>query len=398
MSDLDDVFAAYRSGGALATPAGADAARHVAHRRRKAGAIALGVFAAALLATSAVATTRLDRPPPVPPLETVSPVPAPTPTPSTAPPSTLPSSAPPDGRISKAELGNAVLDLPAWPDRLDAECPDGRVGFTGGRATISPKAELRVDIVEVVHADLDGDGAPETGAWITCSGIELGESRVLAFDRDQSGAIVTMGMVVGETGGIRDIRDIRAGGAAIEAQVTDWAGDGVPDDLGQLQWRSYTWSGGRFRQTGGPSSFPANARITDLSIEGVDTMLAPVEGDRALGTLRVTVANHGPRRATEPAVRVAVPKPFDIASVPAGCTRHVSLVGTDVTCRPAALAVGRSINVDLQVSVPLSRVGSGVAGQFTAEVAWAKPDNLPYPEPAGKEKDNHLTADLIVTG
>ena len=401
MSDLEEIFTAYRSGGPLAPAPGLAAVRSAARRRRAAQAAGLGVLAAAVVATSAVAAVRLDRPLPDAPVTSPAPVPpppvstAPSAPPSSAPPSSVP---PPDGRITRQQLGNATLDLPAWPEYIAGECPGGSVRFSGGTARRSAGAELEARITDVVHADLDDDAATETAALINCGGLEMGESLVVAFDRTSTGRIRTLGTVVAETGGVAEIRQIRTTGDGVEARVGDFAGDGLPAGLAQFQWRRYEWRAGRFQQTGGPAAFPANPRITDLAVTGADLALAAVDEQRAAGKLRLTVRNNGPQ-AAPPLVELVLPKPFEVRTLPTGCTRFVSNAGTQYFCRLPSLAAGRTRTIDLTVSVPLGQVGSGVVGRYRAEVSWPADANLmPYPEPSGKEADNKIEHDLIVTG
>jgi hypothetical protein len=399
MSDLDEIFTAYRSGGPLAPAPGVEAVRSVARRRRAARAAGLGALAAVVVATSAVAAVRLDRPLPDPPVTSPTPVPAPSvSTGRSAPPSPTPSSAspPPDGRISRQQLGNATLDLPAWSGHLDDECPDGPVRFSGGTARRSATAELAVRISDVVHADLDDDDATETAALIGCSGLETGESRVVAFDRTADGRVRTLGTVVAETGDIAAIREIRPVRDAVEARVADFAGDGLPDDLAQVQWRRYAWRDGRFRQAGGPSDFPPNPRITDLAVTGADLRLTPAGDERAAGTLRLTVRNDGPHPAAV-LLQVTLPKPFDVRTLPAGCTRAPSNASISVLCRLPSTAAGRTTPVELAVSVPLGRVGTGIAGRYRAEVSSpADINRAPYPEPTGRRADNSIERDLVI--
>ncbi|MEU4772862.1 hypothetical protein [Micromonospora sp. NPDC023644] len=399
---LDDAFAAFRSGGPLVVPAGAWAARKVARRRRTNRLVATGVTAAVLVAVPVLANAGGDPDPPVPPAQTVSPSPtAPTttvpatPTPSATSPSAEP---PPDGRIHAKTLANATLDLPAWPGNLADECPSGRVRFSDGRAQRSASAELRASIVQVVHADLDRDGTQETAALLDCSGLEMGEARVLAFDRDPAGAIITMGVVIGETGDIGGIRRIRGEDRSVAAEVTDRSGDGTPDSLAQRQWRIYSRSGGRFVQTGGPDAFPPNPRVTDLSVTGSELRLAP-DGDRTTGTLRLTVRNAGPQPAAAPRVQVDVPKGFEVRPLPSTCTRFVSSQRVSYRCELKALPVGGGATFELPISVVRSQVGTGVVGEYSAKVWWSRTaEDVPYPEPTGATKDNSTSGDIVVTG
>ncbi|MGW4499293.1 hypothetical protein ACWENR_11865 [Micromonospora sp. NPDC004336] len=402
--ELDDVFTTFRAGGPLVVPPGAGAARAVARRRRTNRVVATGVVAAVLAATPVLANAWADPDAPAPPAQTGSPTPTPPPTTSPSPPApstAATSAAPPDGRIGAKELGNATLDLPAWPADVADKCPSGRVRFTDGRARRSADAALDVRILQVVHADLDRDGARETAALLNCSGQEMSESRVLAFDRDRSGVIETMGLVVAQTGDpwppapdtIAGIRRIRAAGSAIEAEVADLGQNGVPTSLAQHQWRAYSWSGRGFAQSGGPTAFPANPRITDLSVSGGDLRLTPVDADRATGTLRLTVGNRGPQRATDPQVRVVLPAGFTVTSPPSGCTSS----GTSHTCELKALAVDGTVVVELSVSVRRSAVGVGRVGEYSATVAWTDSDGVAYPEPPGGHKNSSIRHGVVVS-
>ncbi|SCL61071.1 hypothetical protein GA0070606_3379 [Micromonospora citrea] len=402
--ELDGVFTAFRAGGPLVVPPGAGAARAVARRRRTNRVVATGLIAAALAATPVLANAWAAPDTPTQPAQTGAPAPTspPTTTPSVPSPSaTSASAAPPDGRIGAKELGNATLDLPAWPAYLADKCPSGRVRFRDGSARRSPDAELDVRILQVVHADLDRDGARETAALLNCSGQEMSESRVLAFDRDRSGTIETMGLVVAQTGEpwppapdtIAGIRRIRVAGSAIEAEVTDLGQEGLPASLAQHQWRAYSWSGRGFVQSGGPTVFPANPRITDLWVRGEDLLLTPADADRATFVLRLSAGNRGPQRAADPQLRVVLPAGSTVTSLPPGCTSS----GTTHTCRLKALAVGEFVNIDLPVSVRRSEVGVGRVGEYSATVAWTDRDGAAYPEPPGGHKDNSITREVAVS-
>ncbi|WP_018255010.1 hypothetical protein [Salinispora mooreana] len=408
--NFDELFTAYTSGGPLAAPVGAAAAQHVARRRRTTRLVAAGVLAVAVLAaTPAIASTWTDQNPPALPANTptptlTTPAPSNSPTPSTSPtPSATPSTPPPDGLIGKAELGNATLELPAWPEYLKEHCPAGRVTFSDGTAQLAPSSELRITISDVVHTDLDRDGAKETVALINCSGIEMGESRVLAFDRDTSDSIETIGLVTGHTGDIAWIRGIRATGTAVEVQVMDAAGEGVVDGFAQSQWRTYSWSGKGFVQSGGPSAFPPNPRVTDLSISGDDVQLVPDGADTASGTLSLTVSNQGPQRATDPYLTVVLPTEVTVTSLPTKCETSKSSYGTRYRCWLPALAAGADSVVDFSLSAPQSIFDGAQPGQWTAKIVWGftgtetgDGEGWPYPEPDGAEDDNSANGNLLL--
>lgn len=416
--NFDDIFTTYTSGGPLAAPAGAAAAQHVARRRRTTRLVAAGVLAVAVLAaTPAIASTWTDQNPPALPADAPTPTtPAPSnsptpsltlsPTPSLTPsltPSAAPSTPPPDGQIGKTELGNATLELPAWPEYLKEHCPAGRVKFSDGTAQLAPDSELQITISEVSHVDFDRDGAKETAALVSCSGIEMGESRVLAFDRDVSDNIVTIGLVTWHTGDIAWIQQIRAKGNAVEAEVVDAVGEGVMDGFAQSQWRAYSFSGNGFVQSGGPSMFPPNPRVTDLSISGDDVQLVLDGADTASGTLSLTVSNQGPQRATDPFLTVVLPSEVTITSPPAKCKTLKSLSGTRYECWLPALAVNADSVVDLPLSAPKSIFDGAEPGQWNAKIVWGftgtetgNGEGWPYPEPDGAEDDNSANGNVLL--
>ena len=222
------------------------------------------------------------------------------PSPSSASPSTAPSALrtpAPDGRISYAALQNATLDIPPWPK-------DGLTGLTGwvtfhnGTVTVPPDAAFPFERHmmfggEPVYGDVDGDGAQETLVLVEAV-IQGGGQQLLALDRDASGRIATLGTVVADTGQIRVIDDrtlsVTSYGT-IQAKVGDYqrcCGDQTPQ---QWQLRSYHWTGARFVQTGGLTSFPDNPAVTETSVRTGELVLAPPVGAVRYGTLTVTVGH-----------------------------------------------------------------------------------------------------------
>ena len=83
--------------------------------------------------------------------------------------------------------------MPAWNN---PDCPSGERGFDDGayRRT-GDNVPTEVNIVEVVHADLDVT-PPQTAALLQCMFFESVERMVVGFDRDARDRIVTMGPVV----------------------------------------------------------------------------------------------------------------------------------------------------------------------------------------------------------
>lgn len=396
--DLDDIFTAYTSGGPLAVPSGAAAAQHVARRRRTTRLVAAGVLAVAVLAAApALASTWTDQDPPIPPADT----PAPTPSTLSATPTATPSpdmpapaaSAPPDGRISKEQLGGATIDLPEWPAGQLA-CPSGRVRFSEGVAVHPADRDITIEVRQVAHSDLDRDGAQETAALLRCNGREWSKARVLAFDRTASGDIETLGLVVEQTdqawptsSSIADIRGIRPAVTAVEVEVADFGNNGVPLSLAQHQWRAYSWSGKGFVQSGGPTTFPPNPRITDLSISGGDVQLSPVGSNRAEGVIQLEVANLGPGQAPEPQVQVYLPPGVTATSLPKECT--ASKGGAEVTCQLAALTTTGSTTLEVPVSAKPSGLDPGsTIGEYSATVRSVETEGGGWYPSAGSGDDN----------
>ncbi|MDG4806322.1 hypothetical protein O7634_06090 [Micromonospora sp. WMMD1120] len=308
MSDVDprlrDRFAAYRAETVtrIASP-GPEQARRTLRLRRRRTAVAVAVTAVALAVAPIVAHGALRDDGSLPtPAETG----APTGTPSTTTPAPTPSSPPtpdvttstspaaPDGRISRAQLLAARVDLPAWPAGSPKTCLTSDVRLQPSSRT--DYVSVLTD-VELRYTDLDDDGATETVALVACRFGEASAKQLVAFDRDRQGRIVTMARVVGTGEGLDDITDaaVTAEGE-VRAQVADiqpccsmrsyWA---------QQQWRTYRWTGDGFTQSDGPRSFGTDPRLTDLVLTGGDLVLGPADaGGKRPGTLTLTVTNRGP--------------------------------------------------------------------------------------------------------
>lgn len=366
MTELDETlisgeFAAYREALAPAVhPVGPAAVRQAVRRRRRRTAV---VTAAAVLLAVAIpvgANAALDRrsgPPPAPaqtgeptPPATASPTPSPTPTASTA----SPTPAAPDGRISRAQLLAARVDLPSWPPYTPATCTTDNV-----RLRADAKTEYVPEVLgDVDYGDLDGDGATETVALVACRYGEARAKQVLAFDRDAAGRIVTMGRVVGTREGMEDITAFSVepdGGIRAEVADIQPCCD-TPRWSPQQQWRTYAWTGSRFNQTAGPTKFGTDPRLTDLTLSASDLVLGPADTNgRRTGTVTVTVTNKGP---------VDVPRlgfgNFFTIGEPAGgdlsrC-RTASLSGSDA-CLLDDLPVGKRRTYTFRFLIPSGGTG-----------------------------------------
>ncbi|GGO11123.1 hypothetical protein [Micromonospora parathelypteridis] len=307
MSDLDPLlrerFAAYRSDvTARVVGPGPEQTRHTLRRRRRTTAVALAVAAVTLVFAPVIANAALreDRNPPLP-AESVDPTAPPTsvPTPTvTEPPnaSATPTQTPPDP-ISRTQLLAARLDLPVWPPVTPETCTTSKVRLR----TMSNEGSVPVPVladVPVGHADLDGDGVDEIVAVIACRFAEALAKQVVAFDRDSSGQIVTLGRVVRTTDGVEDILGLKVTAAgSIEVRVADLQPCcSTPAYWKQEQLRTYRWEGSRFTQTDGPTKFGKDPRLTDLRLTMTYELGAFVDNDaRQYLTTVLTVKNAGPR-------------------------------------------------------------------------------------------------------
>lgn len=166
----------------------------------------------------------------------------------------------PAGGIGIDELGNATLDIPTWsPDGI--QCAPGRQKFTDQESgPPGPNPRTRID--EVVYADVDHDGTQETVALLFCYSQGASE-QVVVFDRDSSGAIVTIGQVAAITSTIGYIFDVRPeSGGSVGVQVGNrTVCCGTQPARAERQWRVYSYDRGGFRQTGGPTAFRPVTRI-----------------------------------------------------------------------------------------------------------------------------------------
>jgi hypothetical protein len=134
-------------------------------------------------------------------------------------------------------------------------------------------------------------------ALVACRYGEASAKQVLAFDRDDTGRIVTMGRVVGTHDGMDDITDfsVRDDGK-LRAYVADIQPCcSTPEWSPQRQWRTYAWTGERFTQTAGPTKFGVDPRLTNLTLRAGDLVVGPADtkGNRT-ATVTVTVVNNGP--------------------------------------------------------------------------------------------------------
>ncbi|WP_410821743.1 hypothetical protein [Micromonospora sp. 050-3] len=311
MSDLDprlrERFTAYRND--VVTRVGGPGpaqARQLLRRRRRMTVAAVAAAAVILVVAPVVANAALrhDQNRPVP-AESVQPTAPPTSAPPTPPPTGSPTPstdapAGPDGRISRAQLLAARIDLPSWPSGMSAGgCATSNVRLQTD-TTKTYVSMLTDDAFE--HGDVDGDGAAETIAIVACRYGEASAKQVVAFDRARDGRIVTMGRVVRTGDGFEDVLGVETTPAgSVEVQVADIVPCcGVPEYLRREQVRTYRWDGQRFSQTDGPTAFGKDTRLTDLRMTMTYELVdVPGADSRRELTTVFTVTNAGPVDAAQ---------------------------------------------------------------------------------------------------
>ncbi|GGM41171.1 hypothetical protein ACFFX1_18305 [Dactylosporangium sucinum] len=365
MADLDDqllaaAFADFRNEVApYVRPAGTESAHAtVRHRRRVRATVATTLAALAIAApVGAYAAAGGDsHGPPVQPADSVtaavSGAPSPSPTPSSSPSASVSPPAPADNRIPRAELDKATLDVPDWAsDAIVTGCVSGPVKFSGGAHFIRDSVHIYLDQVEYV--DLDGDGGRETVIRMSC-GDQTTTFQVVAFARADDGGIRTLGQVVRQTGEIRTICGLRAGtDGAVEAQVGDYATPlrcFEPGPHVQFQWRAYSWDGARFAQSGGPTSFPPNPKVTDLAVAATDLAFRRAEGGGLAASMTVTVRNDGAFRLP---YRVSLSLPDGLGpQLPGGCQLVPYPQAVVISCDRDGLAPGETTTLTIQFLAP----------------------------------------------
>ena len=298
---LDDLFAEYRAGlTPEIVPAGPGAVRATVRRRRRVAAVTVVATAIVLVAAPVAGYAAFSRGTSTVPEPGMSSTPAPSPStaPSTTPPPvvTTPPPSPPNGRITRSDLLKARVDLPEWAP--DAPCDES------GADLVDVGDEDGDNLLTTVkYGDIDRDGAEETVAIIACVYLQTGQMQVVAFDRDEAGKIVTLGRVVAtdrivgqakpdQIGWIASI-DPRDDGTVRVVVGDDYPCCGWKEEWVQRQTRTYSWQGGTFRQTGGPTRYAPNPLFTDLVVSAPDLKLMINDDGDPYGTLVVTVENKG---------------------------------------------------------------------------------------------------------
>ncbi|WP_238006932.1 hypothetical protein KZZ52_44475 [Dactylosporangium sp. AC04546] len=291
---LDTQFATYRNELLPnVTPIGPDAVRTTVRRRRRVAVTVGAAVALAIIVGPAVGYGALNGTP-APPQPGTSTEPthgsSPSPSPSVAPSESASATAP-DGRISRADLLAARLTLPPWWG--DAPCrSDGQL------AGAKPAQEGNW-LESVDYTDVDRDGTEEAVAMIGCKfNNTVVQTQVAVFERNNAGGIVILGQVLTS----RPLGWIFGVDAQPDGSIRIEVGDREPTDEQAAsvvrQWRTYNWTGAKFQQTDGPTSFPPKSTLADLRVTATDIVYAALADDGSRhGTTTVTIHNTGPATA-----------------------------------------------------------------------------------------------------
>ncbi|GAB3841482.1 hypothetical protein [Dactylosporangium cerinum] len=192
-------------------------------------------------------------------------------------------------------MAESTLDLPAWRgDAAANACASGPTRFSGG-AYRGPNGT--VTIQQVTDVDVDHDGVKEAVIHLNCTIQDAVAFQVVAVRLDGSGALRTVGQVAAQDGDLRAVCSVQATvGGAVKLLVSD---DARPDACTRppsnqivTHWRTYTWDGGTFRQTAGPTTFPQLPTGIDLAVRASELTFTDLGGGLRRGTMTVTVRNN----------------------------------------------------------------------------------------------------------
>ncbi|MGC4744088.1 hypothetical protein ACLQ28_00255 [Micromonospora sp. DT201] len=363
-AQLDAEFSKYRETMLPAiAPDGPAAVRHIVRRRRRRAAVAVAValvVAVTVPVAGQVGLRRDSGPAPA----TAPPTPSDSPSPVVSSPPAVP-----DGRIDRAELLAATVDLPAWDDLPDR--PNNKVCASRGvRLSGDPVGTDTNLLVELDYGDVDRDGATETVILVRCLFGTRGPAQVVAFDRDAAGRIITLGRVAATADPAPEWligAEVRADGVTRVAMADRAPGVGWPLEQSQRQWRGYTWDGQRFRQVEGPRAFGPNPYAADLSVSSSNLALVREPGDSFSGTIEVRVRNASAGEVPEAVLSFGLP--WQLRPVGDGwdrCRENMREARAPYQCTLGRLAPHADIRLTLRLQraqgVPLS------SGKATVEI------------------------------
>jgi len=201
-------------------------------------------------------------------------------------------SSPSGGYFTAAELAASSITVPPWTG-TSTDCPAG--------AAVRPDQHRAPEVDVVGSVVAEDSGQPISVALLSCGR----GSQVVAYRRARNQRPIFAGQVLQNSGldpagqKIARIWQIRSG-----ANGTIWAEVGDYDDWGsrqvdQHQWRNYLIRHGHGQQIGGPTSFPPNPHVTDLTVAAPTVVMSRQTNGQWTGTLVIRVTNRGPRPTHE---------------------------------------------------------------------------------------------------
>jgi hypothetical protein len=244
------------------------------------------------------------------------------------------------------------------------------------QVTLLPADTDEVDrpyLISLAHGDVDADGATETVALLGCRLGEASAKQVVAFDRDSSGRITTLGRVTRTheegDGGFDDVLAITVAEGNVRVQVADIQPCcGTAPDLAREQWRAHRWNGERFTQVDGPTTFPAERPVLDLAATATDLVLGrPDDAGLRHGTATFTITNQGDVRSGHVLLAVSTSGRADRASEGWSRCRSVRVVEGGYHCLLGGLDAGGRLTVTLGFTAPAgAEAGDGTAAGFVS--------------------------------
>lgn len=306
-------------------------------RRQRSVAVAGGLASIAMVATVLLSLTRIeDLPLPPPPLPI-----APSPTYLPSPPT------PPTTTMDYGPFNDAFVTVPSW-GAADTRCLTGRVRVRSGQAESPSDTKTVLNVLGVVASDVDGDGAQDYVADLSCGeGPESPGRQVVAFRRSGSELTPIAVVVRRNTGDIEMISEIadRGGGriaVLVSSAYSDSGYEFVPS-----QWRVYGFGSGRFRQVDGPTSFPADPPGIKVMVDFPIRMEfhATADGQYA-SELTFRLRNNGELDATNLRMRLFLPPEMHPAGDSWNGCEQSTFPGVNViSCGIPPLAAGGSLQL-----------------------------------------------------
>jgi hypothetical protein len=273
-------------------------------------------------------------------------------------------------RGAAIDVCNETFDIPAWgPGVPDPTCPQKAVKLTNG---LYPKADGNPNdgVKKFVTADVNRDGLADAIVLLSCQIGDPSTQQVMVVSRTSTGALHTLGQVVGPThGDIGFVEDIAADSdGSISALVVSQHGS-VGGNLALRQWRTYRWDGPQFAQTAGSTSFNANTSVAKLTVTATPVTLAKPQGGQRRGTFTLTVKNTDTTAAKGVSVQV-LPDYRNLMTVTsAECP--VGAVVKVPTCAAGDLDPGASRTFSVALSIAADQVDT-----FPSNVPDGSPGDL----------------------